>query len=339
MTKLEQLQNSGIRRLGTPARGFKYKNADGTRVSTENLKRIDDLHIPPAWSNVWINATVGGAVQAIGQDAAGRLQSLYHASHVRRQRTRKFRRLIKFGEALPRMRTTVASHIRQPGLGREPVMAAILRILSACFLRPGSRAYARQNDSFGLTTLRPRHVKVKGDVVEFDFGGKSGVQQQHRLKDRRVAGILKRLLAHPSSEVFKYQDDASNFVNVTGHHINDYIHEVMGEKFSAKDFRTWAGTLVCAGALARLGVEAVETRASRRRKLVKAIKETADILGNTPQVCRDSYVSPEVISGFENGKVIGNYFQTLEELVRYRGRKLHPAEKALLAFMDRHAHG
>ena len=338
MTKLEQLQNSGIRRLGTPARGFKYKNADGTRVSAANLKRIDDLHIPPAWSNVWINATVGGAVQAIGQDAAGRLQSLYHASHVRRQRTRKFRRLIKFGEALPRMRTTVASHIRQPGLGREPVMAAILRILSACFLRPGSRAYARQNDSFGLTTLRPRHVKVKGDVVEFDFGGKSGVQQQHRLKDRRVAGILKRLLAHPSSEVFKYQDGAGNFVNVTGHHINDYIHEVMGAKFSAKDFRTWAGTLVCACALARLGVEAVETCASRRRKLVKAIKETADILGNTPQVCRDSYVSPEVITGFENGKVIGNYFQTIEELVRYRGRKLHPAEQALLAFMVRDAH-
>jgi len=338
MTKLEQLQNCGIRRLGTPARGFKYKNADGTRVSIENLRRIDDLHIPPAWSNVWINATVGGAVQAIGQDAAGRLQSLYHASHVRRQRTRKFRRLIKFGEALPRMRTTVASHIRQPGLGREPVMAAILRILSACFLRPGSRAYARQNDSFGLTTLRPRHVKVKGDVVEFDFGGKSGVQQQHRLKDRRVAGILKRLLAHPSSEVFKYQDGAGNFVNVTGHHINDYIHEVMGAKFSAKDFRTWAGTLVCACALARLGVEAVETCASRRRKLVKAIKETADILGNTPQVCRDSYVSPEVITGFENGKVIGNYFQTIEELVRYRGRKLHPAEQALLAFMVRDAH-
>lgn len=339
MTKLEQLRKSGIRRVGTPARGFKYKNADGTRVSTEILKRIDELKIPPAWSNVWINAVAGGAVQAIGQDAAGRLQSLYHASHVRRQRARKFRRLIKFGEALPRMRTTVASHIRQPGLGREPVMAAILRILSVCFLRPGSRAYASENGSFGLATLRARHVKVKGDVVEFDFAGKSGVQQQHQLKDRRVSGIVKRLLAHPSPEVFKYQDVDGNFVNVTGHHINDYIHEVMGEKFSAKDFRTWAGTLVCACALARMGVEAVETGASRRRKIVRAIKETACILGNTPQVCRDSYVSPEVIRGFENAEVIDSYFRTLEELIAYRGRKLHPAEKALLAFLGRHAHG
>jgi DNA topoisomerase-1 len=171
MTKLEQLQKSGIGRVGTPTRGFKYKGAGGTKVSAADLKRIDELKIPPAWSEAWVNAAAGGAVQAIGRDAAGRLQSIYHANHVRRQEARKFRRLIKFGEALPKLRTTVASHIKQPGLGKEPVMAAMLRILSTCFLRPGSQVCASENGSFGLATLRARHVKVRGEVVEFDFIG------------------------------------------------------------------------------------------------------------------------------------------------------------------------
>jgi len=337
MTKLEQLQKSGLRRVGTQARGYKYKSAGGIKVSAADLKRIDELKIPPAWSDAWINAAAGGAVQAIGRDAAGRLQSLYHANHVRRQEARKFKRLIKFAEALPKMRATVASHIKQPGLGKEPVMAAMLRILSTCFLRPGSEAYAGENGSFGLATLRPRHVKVKGDVVEFDFTGKSGVQQQHQLKDRQVSKIVRSLLKQPSREVFKYQNDDGEFVNVTRHHINDHIREVMGENFSAKDFRTWAGTLVCACALARLSTAIVEKSASRKRKVVEAIKETADILGNTPAVCRSSYIWPGIINSFENGKMIGSYFNTLDELITYRGRKLHAAEKSLLVFMRQSA--
>src|SRR5487761_2642148 len=337
MTRLEQLQKSGIRRVGTPARGYKYKSAGGTKVRAADLQRIDELKIPPAWRQVWINAAAGGAVQAIGQDAAGRLQSRYHANHVRRQEAKKFTRLIKFAEALPKMRTTVASHIKLPGLAREPVMAAMLRILSVCFLRPGSQVYASENGSFGLATLRPSHIKIKGDIVEFYFAGKSGVQQQHQLKDRHVAMIVGSLLKQPSREVFKYQDSDDHFVNVTRQHINDYIHEVMGDNFSAKDFRTWAGTLVCACALARLGTEIVEESASRKRKVIEAIKETADILGNTPAVCRSSYICPEIINSFENGKMIGRYFNTLDELITYRGRKLHAAEKSLLTFMRRSA--
>lgn len=337
MTRLEQLQKSGIGRVGTSTRGFKYKSARGTKVSAADLKRIDELKIPPAWTDAWINAAAGGAVQAIGRDAAGRLQSLYHANHVRRQGARKFRRLIKFGEALPKLRTIVASHIKQPGLGRERVMAAMLRILSTCFLRPGSQVCASENGSFGLATLRTRHVKVRGDVVEFDFSGKSGVQQQHQLKDPQVSKIVRSLLKQPSREIFKYQNGDREFVNVTRHHINDYIREVMGERFSAKDFRTWAGTLVCACALARLGAEIGEKSASRKRKVVEAINETADILGNTPAVCRSSYICPEIINSFENGQMIGSYFNTLHELITYRGRKLHSAEKSLLAFMRRRA--
>jgi DNA topoisomerase-1 len=333
MTKLEQLQKSGINRLGTPSRGFRYKTADGRKVSSADLKRINALKVPPAWVDVWINSTPGGAVQAIGRDAAGRPQYIYHENHVRRQDARKFKRLIKFAEALPRMRSTVAAQIKQEGLGRERVMACILRILSTCFMRPGSHVYASENGSFGIATLRPRHVKVKGDAVEFDFPGKSGVRQNRELRDRQVSKVVRSLLKHPSREVFKYQNGNGEFVNVTRPHINQYIREVMGENFSAKDFRTWAGTLVCACALARVGTEVSEGGASRKSQVVKAIKETAEVLGNTPAVCRSSYICPEIISSFETGKIINRYFNSLQELITYRGRKLHAAEKSLLRFM------
>jgi len=339
MTRYEYLQKTGIQRTGTPRRGFKYRTVDNKKVSAADLKRIEELKIPPAWTDVWINSTAGGTVQAIGKDGAGRLQYLYHAHHVRRREAKKFKRLIKFAEALPKLRGVVATQIRQPGLGKEPVMASILRILSTCFLRPGSQVYASENGSYGLATLRRQHVKVKGDVVEFDFPGKSGVRQTQQLKDRQVARVVRSLLRHPSREVFKYQNGDGQFVNVTRQHINDYIREVMGESFSAKDFRTWAGTLVCANALARLGTELVEKPASRKRKVLEAIKETAEVLGNTVAVCRSAYICPEIIQNFESGRMINRHFNTLNEMLRYRGRKLHGAEKSLLNFMKRNAVG
>jgi DNA topoisomerase-1 len=216
-------------------------------------------------------------------------------------------------------------------------MASILRILSTSFMRPGSQVYASENGSYGIATLRPKHVKVKGDVIEFDFPGKSGVQQQRQIKDRQVSKVIRNLLQYPSREVFKYQNGNGEFVNVTRSHINAYIREVMGEKFSAKDFRTWAGTLVCACALARVGVEASDSATVRKRKVVAAIKETADALGNTPAVCRSAYVCPEIINSFETGKIINRYFKTLDEFIKFRGRTLHPSEKSLLNFMKRSA--
>ena len=339
MTRYEQLQRTGIHRLGTQRRGFQYKRADGSKIGAADLKRIVALKIPPAWTDVWINSTAGGAVQAIGRDAVGRLQYLYHATHVRRQEAKKFSRVIKFAEALPKMRVAVASQIRQPGLGKETVLAVLLRILSTCFLRPGSQVYASENGSFGLATLRRKHVMVKGDTVEFDFRGKSGVQQTSQLKDRQVAKVVRNLLRHPSREVFKYQNGDGAFVNVTRQHINNHIREVTGEKFSAKDFRTWAGTLICASALARLGTVPMDKKSLRKRKIVEAIKETANVLGNTPAVCRSSYICPEIIQSFEKGRAVSRYFATQNELIKYRGRKLHPAEKSLLNFMKRGADG
>ena len=335
MTQLERLQRTGIYRLGTPARGFRFKRVDLQKVSAADLERIKALGIPPAWTDVWINSAATGTVQVIGKDAAGRSQYLYHANHVRKRETRKFKRLIKFAEALPALRSIVASQIRQPGLGKEAVMASILRILSTCFFRPGSQVYASENGSYGLATLRPNHVSVKRDTVQFSFRGKSGVQQSVQLKDARVSKLVRSLLKHPSREVFKYRNGNGEFGNVTRQHINNYIREVMGENFSAKDFRTWAGTLVCACALARRGADPSEKKTERKRKVVEAIKETSEILGNTPAVCRSSYVCPEIINGFEAGKTINHYFNTPRELIRYRGRKLHAAEKSLLTFMKR----
>jgi DNA topoisomerase-1 len=226
-------------------------------------------------------------------------------NHTRAQELRKFKRITKFAQAIPKMRNTVTRHLRQPGLTRERVLAAILRILSTCFMRPGSEVYASEHGSYGIATLRRKHVTVKGEVIEFDFPGKSGVRQQRQLRDRQVARVIRATMKMPGFNVFKYQNGDDKPVAVTRRHINEYIKEVMGSSFSAKDFRTWAGTLVCACALAREGDE-IPRRRRLERKIVAAIKETAEVLGNTPAVCRGSYVCPEIINSFEKGQVIDN---------------------------------
>ena len=334
MTKLERLQTLGIKRLGSPARGFRFRTADGKKVSKTDLERIDALRIPPAWKQVAINPSANGRVQVVGMDAAGRWQYLYHETHTRSQEARKFRRIVKFAQALPKLRKTIARDIRQPGLSRERVLATILRILSTCFLRPGSQVYASENGSYGVSTVRPKHVKVKADVVEFDFPGKSGVRQTNQLKDKHVAKVVRALLKRPG-QVFKFENGNGELTKVERRHINEYIKETMGEKFSSKDFRTWAGTLVCACALARTGMDESDTVATRKRKLIAAVKETAATLGNTPAVCRGSYICPQILAGYAEGRTIGNYFQTLEDLTRFRGRDLHKAERSLLRFLTR----
>jgi DNA topoisomerase-1 len=337
MTIIERLSANGIRRMGSPERGFRYQRSDGKRITRSDLQRIDDLKIPPAWKDVHINPAAGGAVQALGKDAAGRWQYLYHEGHVRLREKKKLLRLIKFAESLPALRKSVSRHLRLQDLPRERVMAAILRILASSFIRPGSQVYANENGSYGIATLRPRHVKVKGDLIIFDFPGKSGVQQHREFRDRSVAKIVRELLQHSSREVFAYQNGEGRLVDVKRRHINDYIKEVMGEHFTAKDFRTWAGTLICACALARAGSDSAESASESKRRLVAAIKETAEALGNTPAVCRDAYVCPLVMNGFNAGQVIDRHFDSIKDLITYRGQTLHPAEKSLLRFLKREA--
>lgn len=333
MTNLERLQTIGIRRLGSPKRGFRYESRNGP-LTLADRQRIYELKIPPAWTEVAINPAPTGKLQAIGKDAAGRWQYLYHESHTRAQELRKFKRLTKFAQTLPKMRATVKRHLRQPGLTRERVLAAVLRILSTCFMRPGSEVYASENGSYGIATLRRKHVKVTGDLIEFDFPGKSGVRQYRQLRDRQVARVIRSTLKVPGFNVFKYQAEDGTYVKVTRRHINEYIKEVMGGNFTAKDFRTWAGTLICACSLAREEV-IPDKQLARNKRVVEAIKETAEVLGNTPAVCRSSYVCPEVIHAFEKGKAIGSGYGTVEDLLEFRGRGLHKAEKALLRFLKR----
>ena len=334
MTNLERLQTTGIKRLGTPKSGFRYASQNG-KLTQADLQRIYELKIPPAWTDVAVNPATTGRLQAVGKDAAGRWQYLYHENHRRTQELRKFRRLTKFAQAIPKMRATVTRHLRQPGLGRERVLACVLRILSTCFMRPGSQVYASEHGSYGIATLRRKHVTVKGDVVEFDFPGKSGVRQYRQLRDRQVARVIRQLLKIPGFNVFKFENEDGTVVKVTGRHINAYIKEVMGSHFSAKDFRTWAGTLVCACALAREGTEIPIKKTAKNKKIVAAIKETAEVLGNTPAVCRGSYVCPEVINAFEKGRVIDSNVKSLDDLIAFRGYGLHKAEKALLKFLKR----
>ena len=332
MTHLETLQQTGIRRV-RGRRTLRYVTADGDNLGKQELPRIQALVIPPAWTDVFINRSAGGRLQAIGKDAAGRWQYIYHERHIRKREQRKFERMVKFTKAVPQMRKTVTQHLRRGDLGRERVLACVLRILSTCFLRAGSEVYASENGSYGLATLRPRHVRVKGDLVEFHFPGKRQVVHHRQLKDRSVARVIRELLRHRGAEVFKYRNGSEEFVDLKRRDINVYVKEVMGDAFSSKDFRTWAGTLVCACALARIGLEVNDSPASRKRKLAKAIRETAEVLGNTPAVCRSAYICPQVLLKYEQGQVLPYFFETVDELANHRSPRPHRAEKALLQLL------
>lgn len=333
MTRLEALQKTGIRRVGRKG-AFRYIAADRSKVDKADLARINALRIPPAWKDVVINRAPGGMLQAAGKDAAGRWQYLYHELQVKKRERKKFERLLHFGEAVPGLRRVVSANLRRRDLGRERVMGCVLRILLTCFMRAGSQVYADENGSYGLATLRPRHVRVRGDVVEFNFPGKLKIAQRREIKDRPVARVMGKLLKLRAREVFNYQN-GDGIVHIRRRDINQYIKEVMGERFTAKDFRTWAGTLICACALARPGADADEPASSKKRKVVSAIKETAEILGNTPAVCRSSYICPEVLKSFDRGKVIDQYFESHRDLINHRGAHLHKAEKALLRLLRR----
>ncbi|WP_224246092.1 DNA topoisomerase IB [Hyalangium gracile] len=335
MTLIERLQREGIRRLGSPKRGFRYVRADGRPVPRAECERIQALKLPPAWTDVAISPSAKSKLQAIGKDGAGRWQYRYHETFTRRQQEEKYRRIVGFARALPRMRRRVSADLRKQGLGRDKVLACMLRILGTCFIRPGSQVYAEENGSFGLATLRARHVKVVGDTVYFDFPGKSGQQQHRELRDRRVATIIRQLLKVPGRDVFKFVLDDGFIVDVRRRHINEYIQEVMGVEYSAKDFRTWAGTLICACALARARERVKKAAAeggvkAAKKTMVAAVREAAEHLGNTPAVAKSSYIYPSVLAMFEQGKVVGRYFESVEELAKHEGPHLHCSEKALL---------
>ncbi len=325
MTQVELLQREGYRRVGSPKSGFRFAGAPA-----RELPRLRALRLPPAWTDVVVSRNPRAKLIAVGRDGKGRWQYRYSDAAVRLREEKKYARLVAFGNALPKMRRAVEKGMRLPGLPREKVMACILRILSTCFMRPGSQIYAKENGSFGIATLQNRHVTVSGDAVRFRYRGKAGKEQFRELRDRRVARMVRELKKLPGKELFQYVDEDGAIRDVRRRHINEYIKQVMGERFSAKDFRTWAGTLIAACALARMNGEMVEGRTDRKKMIVAAVKETAAQLGNTPAVCKSSYIWPSVLQSFQQGKVLQAYYRTVDELVE---AKSHGAEKALLELL------
>jgi DNA topoisomerase I len=329
--QLDLLREDGIRRLGTPRSGFRYVTASDRPAAKQDVARIHGLRLPPAWTDVFASTSPTAKLQAVGRDKAGRWQYRYHPEFVQRRADAKYRRLQRFAAELPRMRAAVERDLSLHGLPREKVMACTVRILATCFMRAGSERHMKENGSFGVATLRGKHVEVQGDLVRFDYPGKSGKRHVCELRDRKVARVVKELLEVPGRDVFKFEAD-DGWVDVRRRHINAYVKEIMGGPFTAKDFRTWAGTLICACELARRKPGMVPGRTSAKRTVSAAVKATAEMLGNTPAVCRSSYISPFVFSCFERGRVIADHLEAVAELGLH-SRGLHPSEKALLKLL------
>jgi DNA topoisomerase-1 len=269
------------------------------------------MAIPPAWSDVWICPWPTGHLQASGRDARGRKQYRYHAAWHRRRGTDKFDRMLHFAEALPQIRRRCDADLATRGLSRDKVLAAVVRLLELTLIRVGNDEYARLNRSFGLTTLRDRHARIEGSAVRFRFRGKSGRQHEVGLRDRRLAGVVRRCQELPGQELFQFVDEAGEVRNIASDDVNDYIRDAAGGDFTAKDFRTWAGTVLAYRALRALRAGSGDRAA--RKNVIEAIRQTADQLGNTPAVARGSYVHPAVLEAYLAGSIRGALVEAAEE--------------------------
>jgi DNA topoisomerase-1 len=315
-------QQKGIARLGAPGR-FRYRGPDGKWIKDrQTLARIKSLVIPPAWTQVWIAPGAHDHLQATGRDARGRKQYRYHADFAQIRDAVKYAHLVEFAEALPGLRRRLKRDLGQPGLPREKILAAVVTLLEQTLIRVGNEDYARANKSFGLTTLRNRHVKVKGAEVRFLFKGKSGKQWSLSLRDRRVAKVVRSCQELPGQHLFEYRGDDGAVQTVSSSDVNDYLREITGSDITAKDFRTWAGTVKAA-----MGLRAQQGPVSKKT-LRGVIAAVAEELGNTVAVCRKCYIHPGVLAGFEGG--------TLKLRMPARGRDgMNAQELAVLAYLKR----
>lgn len=298
--------------------------ADGAVVRDDaTLSRIRSLAIPPAWTEVWICANPRGHLQATGRDAKGRKQHRYHPRWTALRDADKYSRLIAFCRALPKIRRRVSRDLRKPGLTHEKVVATIVRLMETTLIRVGNEEYARQNGSYGLTTLRDKHAKVRGSTVHLMFRGKSGKEVEAEVTDRRIARVIKECQELPGQELFAYIDEGGERRTVSSEDVNAYLRETTGEEITAKDFRTWAGTVLAAAALREL--EGFESETEAKRNVIAAIDRVARRLGNTRAVCRRSYVHPAVLDSYVAGSLNG---QSIESLLRAHARRAARAKAA-----------
>ena len=329
---VDDRRTPGIRRVGSKTR-VRYVTANGRAISgAAELHRIKSLVIPPAWKEVWICPHPSWHLQATGRDARGRKQYRYHARWREVRDEVKYARLIAFARTLPKIRHRTGADVRKPGLCREKVLAAVVQLLEKTLIRVGNEEYAKDNGSFGLTTLRDQHATVSGGTVRFSFRGKSGIEHAIDLQDKRLARVVKACRDLPGYELFQYVDNRGARQSVDSADVNAYLREISGEDFTAKDFRTWAGTVLAAKALA--DVAAFKSGAEAKRNIVKAIESVAKKLGNTRAVCRKCYIHPAILDAYMDGATIHTLKARALNLSRTRGA-LSGEEAAVVGMIAR----
>ncbi len=321
----------GIQRKRS-GKGFRYVDAQGSPIrDRETLARIKSLVIPPAWKDVWICANPRGHLQATGRDARGRKQSRYHPRWRAVRDETKYERMLLFGATLPDMRRHIEQDLALPGMPRRKVLATVAQLMETTLIRVGNVEYARENHSYGLTTMRNRHVQVEGSRVTFNFQGKSGIRHTIDLQDRRLAKIIRRCQDIPGHELFQYVDEQGDHHTIDSSDVNDYLREISHQDFTAKDFRTWAGTVLACTTLC--GLEAFATQTQAKKNVVDAIKHVASRLGNTPSVCRKCYVHPAVLDSYLAG-TLAAFSKTRSHKRKTAGaRPLMPEEDFLIRLL------
>jgi len=314
-------------------RGFVYVRPDGRVVrDPRTLARIKSLAIPPAWTDVWICPLVNGHLQATGLDARRRKQYCYHPRWRDVRDETKYARLIAFAKALPKIRRRVKRDLARHDLAREKVLAAVVRLLETTLIRVGNDEYAKTNKSFGLTTMRNKHAEVNGSKVAFDFRGKSGVEHEITVEDPRLANVVRKCQDLPGQELFAFLDEKGHSHDIGSSDVNEYLREISGQDFTAKDFRTWAGTALAAKALQEF--EDFDSKAAAKRNITRAIERVAERLGNTKAVCRKCYVHPAVIDAYMDRTLIKTLKSRAEQELRRQLKSLPPEEAAVLSLLQ-----
>ena len=314
--------------------GWRYVDTKGRTIKDYwERKRIDKIAVPPAYTDVWICPKANGHVQATGRDDRGRKQYRYHPKWTEARDTAKYERMLSFAQLLPRLRTRVAGDMRRQGLPREKVAATLVALLEKTLIRIGNEGYAKDNKSFGLTTLRNRHLDVEGSNLRFDFKGKSGKTWNLDMRDRRVAKVVRSIQELPGQQLFQYVDEDGERQPISSSDVNDYLREITGEDITAKDFRTWAGTVLASMALVEF--ETVDSEARRKKNIKAAIESVAKRLGNTPTICRKCYVHPHVLASYLDGTMLQGVKREVEDELGSNAHALRPEEAAVLGLLSR----
>jgi len=297
-------------------KGFTFKDENGNTIKDKEIRLwIKSLVIPPAWTDVEISEDPNADLLVTGRDDKDRKQYIYHPKYTERQNAKKFDRIIDFADQLEHMRRVTGQHLRKRKLTRNKVLATMLRLLDVAFFRPGSEAYSKENASYGLTTMRHKHLTIEDDELIFSYKGKSGQDQKKHIIDKKLAKIVQEIDNMPGYEIFKYLDENNQIVDVKSDDLNAYIREIMGEDFSAKDFRTWAGTLIAAIALDELGVVEENHQKTLDQNIKEAVNRVSEKLGNTPSVARSSYIDPRIIENYTNGRTLHNFEDEINRLL------------------------